>query len=199
MAALPSWYYSRGEKKLDPLARPGWVGQRRIDAGSVGRHGLRSALEFIELRSFVETVPFWCWHHPSPPQQQQPIDPAPAGNTNMPSSLHSRWKRVKDELVKEAKPEKGLNKKPLEDALKLLSGGFGPTMDKMCDAFKANKGADVKKHAKASLAIAGEYKKAIATLGSPAASRMRFELDRIVIILKEIEPKGMLARPELFD
>ena len=118
----------------------------------------------------------------------------------MPSSLHSRWKRVKDELVKSAKPVKGLNtSKDLENALKALSGGFGPTMDKMCDAFKANKGADVKKYAKEALATAAEYKKAIATLGSPAASKMRFELDTIVTILKEIEPKGMLARPVLFD
>ena len=117
----------------------------------------------------------------------------------MSCSLHNRWKRVKDELVKEAKPEKGQNKKELEDALKLLSSGFGPTLDKMCDAFKANKGADVKKYAKAAIATAEEYKKALANVGSVAVSRMRFELDAIIKILKEIEPKGMLARPVLFD
>lgn len=39
----------------------------------------------------------------------------------MPCSLPNQWKRVKDEFVKEAKPEKGINKKPLEDALKILS------------------------------------------------------------------------------
>ncbi len=118
----------------------------------------------------------------------------------MPSSLHNRWKRIKDTLVKaRAEAEKGTNNKPLDDALKNLSGGFGPTLDKMCDAFKANKGGDVKKHAKAALATAAEYKEVLAAVPLQVAVRARMDLENIVKILKEIEPKGMLSRPELFD
>jgi hypothetical protein len=113
----------------------------------------------------------------------------------MPNSLHQHWKKTKDDLAKSAAEMKktGGNSKPIDTALKSFDGGFGPLLDKVGDAYKAKKDADVKKQAAAAGKIAGTYKTTIDAIPYQCRVEAGFRLSHITKVLKELETKGTTA------
>jgi hypothetical protein len=113
----------------------------------------------------------------------------------MPSTLHQHWKKTKDDLAKASAEMKktGGNNKPIDDALKSFDSGFGPLLDDVANAYKAKKDADVKKHAKAALKIAGEYKATIEKIPYQCRIEAGQRLNFIAKALKELENKGTEA------
>jgi hypothetical protein len=113
----------------------------------------------------------------------------------MPSTLHQYWKKTKDDLAKASAEIKktGGNHKPIDDALKSFDSGFGPLLDKVADAYKAKKDADVKKHAKGALDIAGEYKKTVEGIPYQCRIEAGQRLNHITKSLTELKDKGTAA------
>jgi hypothetical protein len=113
----------------------------------------------------------------------------------MSCTFHTTWKSIKDNLAKASADMKKTNgnAKPIDDALKSFTAGFGPTLDKMADAYKAKKDADVKKLATAALKIAGDYEKVIETIPYPCRS----EAGRVRTVIKpgleDLKTKGITS------
>jgi hypothetical protein len=113
----------------------------------------------------------------------------------MPNLLHQYWKKTKDDLAKAAADMKktGGNSKPIDDAVKSFKSGLGPLLEDIGTAYKANKGADVKKHAKAALAIAGEYKETVSNIPYQCRIEAGQRLNHLTKVLTELKDKGMTA------
>jgi hypothetical protein len=113
----------------------------------------------------------------------------------MPNALHQYWKKTKDDLAKAAADMKktGGNARPIEEALKSFDSGLGPLLENVGNAYKANKGADVKKHAKAALEIATKYKKTVSEIPYQCRIEAGQRLTQLGKNLTELKDKGMTA------
>ena len=70
---------------------------------------------------------------------------------------------------------------------------LGPLLDDVADAYKAKKDADVKKHAKAALDVAGAYKKTIEGIPYQCRIEAGQRLNHITKALAELKEKGTAA------
>jgi hypothetical protein len=114
----------------------------------------------------------------------------------VPNFLHKYWTRTKDNLTKAASDMKktGGNSKPIEEAVKKFKSGFGPLLDDVGTAYKAKKDADVKKHAKAALDIANEYKDIIEAIPYECRIDAKQRLNLIIKNLTDFQKQGTAAR-----
>jgi hypothetical protein len=112
----------------------------------------------------------------------------------MPNKMHADWLRAKanmEKQVAEVKKQGGLNPKQIEDALKGFDGGFGPLLEKLGTAYKANKGADVTKHATEAITVAQRYLHTVQGISNERGRGAALELKILLGKLDELKTKGM--------
>lgn len=116
------------------------------------------------------------------------------------SRMRNTWKQAREALLRqiaEVSKKGGLNVKPLEDALKSFDASFAPLLDKVAEAYKANKGEDVKKHAAAALAVGQRYLATLQSISHLRGGRAGQLLAAIVGDLKKCQLQGMAAPKNL--
>jgi hypothetical protein len=115
--------------------------------------------------------------------------------------LHDDWVKQKSYLQKqvdEFKKNGGLNSKPVEDALKSFSGGLGPTLDKLAEAYKAKKDADVKKYADRAIVTATAYMATAGKLSNERGTGTKMFLKNMLVKLDGLKAKGSAFTPNPF-
>ena len=114
----------------------------------------------------------------------------------MANKLHADWLRAKENMKKQiadVKKNGGLNPKQIEDALKSFDGGFGPMLEKIGVAYKANKGADVQKNATAAITVAQKYLQTVKGISNERGTGAALELKILLGKLEELKTKGMAS------
>jgi hypothetical protein len=118
----------------------------------------------------------------------------------MANKLQLEWKKIKDPLEKQVatfkKTKSGWNTEPLEKILKKMNLNFGDTLGKAGDAFKANKGDDVKKYSGKAVEIAEKYRGFLASLPKNRGDGgidYAAKLDPLITALKKTQASGMNA------
>lgn len=118
----------------------------------------------------------------------------------MANKLQQEWKKIKDPLEQQVatfkKTKSGWNTEPLEKILKKMNLNFGDTLGKAGDAFKANKGDDVKKYCAKAVEIAEKYKGFLSTLPQNRGDGgidYAAKITPLIATLKKTQAGGMTA------
>jgi hypothetical protein len=119
----------------------------------------------------------------------------------MANKLHNEWlagkKALEDEIARFKAGKTNLKVGPLEELLKKFDQGFGPKLEDIGKAYKANNGAEVVKQANKALVIAQGYKALMKAPGgidegrAQAYKKANIQIDAVIKDLTGLSTKGM--------
>jgi hypothetical protein len=119
----------------------------------------------------------------------------------MANRMHDDWVKQKAFLQKQVddvKKNGGLNPKQIQDALKSFDGGLGPTLDRLAEAYKAKKDADVKKYAERAITTAKNYLATVTKISNERGTGTKIALSAMLTKLEGLKAKGSAFTPNPF-